>query len=75
MADVLTELRSDKPYALGEPMNRLAEVEPRLERVMAYRFFPGLTEAEIAEVLGLTVRTVQCAWSEARMLPRRALAL
>jgi len=66
----------DQPEALlqlDEAMSRLAEVEPRLARVVEYRFFGGLTEEEIAEALSLTVRTVQRDWAKARLLLRRAL--
>jgi RNA polymerase sigma factor (TIGR02999 family) len=60
---------------LDEAMNRLAELEPRLARVIECRFFGGLTEEEIAAALGITVRTVQRDWTKARMLLQRALAL
>ena len=46
---------------------------PRLARVVECRFFGGLTEEEIAEALGVTVRTVQRDWAKARMLLRRAM--
>jgi RNA polymerase sigma factor (TIGR02999 family) len=67
----------DQPEAileLDEAMHRLAELEPRLARVVECRFFGGLTEEEIATALGITVRTVQRDWSKARMLLHRALA-
>ncbi|MGQ0640771.1 MAG: ECF-type sigma factor [Gemmatimonadaceae bacterium] len=66
----------DQPEALlqlNEALNRLAELQPRLARVVECRFFGGLTEEEIGEALGLTVRTVQRDWAKARMLLRRAL--
>jgi RNA polymerase sigma factor (TIGR02999 family) len=66
----------DQPEALlqlDEALTWLAELEPRLARVVECRFFGGLTEEEIAEALGVTVRTVQRDWSKARMLLRRAL--
>jgi RNA polymerase sigma factor (TIGR02999 family) len=66
----------DQPEALiqlDEAMERLGDVEPRLVRVVECRFFGGLTEEEIAEALGLTVRTVQRDWAKARMMLRRAL--
>ena len=50
-----------------------AELEPRLARVVECRFFGGLTEEEIAEALGITVRTVQRDWAKARMLLQREL--
>jgi RNA polymerase sigma factor (TIGR02999 family) len=67
----------DQPAALlqlNEALERLAASEPRLARVVECRFFGGLTEQEIAEVLAVTVRTVQRDWAKARMLLRRALA-
>lgn len=63
----------DQPDALlqlHEAMNRLAALQPRLARVVECRFFGGLTEEEIAEALGVTVRTVQRDWVKARMLLR-----
>ena len=67
----------DQPEALlqlDEAMNHLAELQPRLARVVECRFFGGLTEEEIAEALGVTVRTVQRDWAKGRMLLQRALA-
>lgn len=58
---------------LDEALQRLAELQPRLARVVECRFFGGLSEEEIAEALGVTVRTVQRDWAKARMLLRRAL--
>ena len=66
----------DQPDALvqlDEALQGLGEVQPRLVRVVECRFFGGLTEEEIAEALGLTVRTVQRDWAKARMMLRRAL--
>jgi RNA polymerase sigma factor (sigma-70 family) len=59
---------------LNEALDRLADLDPRLARVVECRFFGGLSEDEIAEALGITVRTVQRDWAKARMLLRRALA-
>jgi RNA polymerase sigma factor (TIGR02999 family) len=66
-----------KPGALlelNESLDHLAQVEPRLARVVECRFFGGLTEQEIAEALGVTVRTVERDWAKACMLLRRALS-
>jgi RNA polymerase sigma factor (TIGR02999 family) len=66
----------DQPEALlqlNEGLEQLAVLEPRLARVVEMRFFGGLSEAEIAEALGVTMRTVQRDWAKARMLLRRAL--
>jgi RNA polymerase sigma factor (TIGR02999 family) len=58
---------------LDEALSQLAELEPRLARVVECRFFGGLSEDEIAAALDVTVRTVQRDWAKARMLLRRAL--
>lgn len=66
----------DQPEALvqlDEALERLGTLGPRLVRVVECRFFGGLTEEEIAEALGLTVRTVQRDWAKARMMLRREL--
>jgi RNA polymerase sigma factor (TIGR02999 family) len=59
--------------ALDEALDRLATLAPRLARVVELRFYGGLSEDEIATVLGVTTRTVQRDWAKARMLLRRAL--
>jgi RNA polymerase sigma factor (TIGR02999 family) len=52
--------------ALDAALDRLEEQDSRLRAVVEYRFFGGLTEKEIAEVLGVTLRTVQRDWVKAR---------
>jgi RNA polymerase sigma factor (TIGR02999 family) len=59
---------------IDDALTRLAELEPRLARIVECRFYGGLSEEEIAEALGVTVRTVQRDWSKARMLLSHALA-
>lgn len=58
---------------LHEALEHLAAWEPRLAQVVDCRYFGGLTEAETAEALGVTVRTVQRDWVKARILLRRVL--
>ena len=58
---------------LDDALHRLAEFDPRLARVVECRFFGGLTEQEIADALGVTVRTVRRDWTKARVLLRRVL--
>ena len=59
---------------LDDAMERLAEFDPRLARVVECRFFGAMTEQETAAALGVTVRTVQRDWLKARVLLQRALA-
>ena len=65
--------QADALLQLNDALEQLARLEPRLTRVVECRFFGGLTEEEIAEVLSVTVRTVQRDWAKARMLLRRLL--
>lgn len=52
--------------ALNEALERLGSLSPRLGQLVEYRFFGGLTHEEIAEVMGLSVRTVKRDWTRAR---------
>lgn len=59
---------------VGEAVERLERIDPRLARVVELRFFVGFTEPETAEVLGVTDRTVRRDWTKARAFLERALA-
>jgi RNA polymerase sigma factor (TIGR02999 family) len=72
-AHIAVDDQAEALLQLDEAMNRLAALQPRLARVVECRFFGGLTEDEIAEALGVTVRTVQRDWAKARMLLQREL--
>jgi RNA polymerase sigma factor (TIGR02999 family) len=67
------EDQAESLLQLGEALERLAAWAPRLASVVDCRFFGGLTEAETADALGVTVRTVRRDWVKARVLLRRAL--
>jgi RNA polymerase sigma factor (TIGR02999 family) len=47
-------------------LEELAAADPELTEIVQMRFFAGLTEAEIAEALGVTERTVRRRWERAR---------
>lgn len=51
---------------LDQALNALARVDGRLADVVELRYFGGLTETEVAEVLGITERTVRRDWRKAR---------
>ena len=65
----------DPDYLLevDEALERLAALDPRQAKVVELRFFGGLGEEEVAEALGVTVRTVARDWVKARVLLRRVL--
>jgi RNA polymerase sigma-70 factor, ECF subfamily len=51
---------------LHEALARLGERSPRLEQIVENKVFGGLTNSEIAEALGTSVRTVERDWTRAR---------
>lgn len=65
-ADASLTVPADEMLALDDALARLGDMEPRLRTVVEYRFFGGLSEREIAEVLGVSERTVQRDWIKAR---------
>ena len=58
--------RSERLLALDEALDRLATAEPRAAEVVKLRYFAGLTVAEAAAALGISVRTADADWSYAR---------
>ena len=51
---------------LHEALKRLEVLNARLSQIVEYRYFGGLSEAEIADVLGISERTVRRDWVKAR---------
>lgn len=60
--------------ALDAALRMLGDVDPRLAQVVEWRYFGGYSEAQIAESLGVTVRTVQRDWRKARAFLGAALS-
>jgi RNA polymerase sigma factor (TIGR02999 family) len=53
---------------VNDALEDLAKLDPPLARLVEMRFFGGMTEAEIAEALGVSARTVSRDWKKARAL-------
>jgi RNA polymerase sigma factor (TIGR02999 family) len=51
---------------LNQALDRLAERDQRLARIVECRFFGGMPESEIAEALGVSTRTIERDWKRAR---------
>jgi RNA polymerase sigma factor (TIGR02999 family) len=64
--ELALEVPLEELLALDDALDRLAEVNERLRQVVEFRFFGGMAEEEIAEVLGVSTRTVQRDWLRAR---------
>jgi len=58
---------------LDDALERLVAMDARQAAVVEYRFYVGLKDAEIAEVLGVSVPTVRRDWRSARAWLRSQL--
>jgi RNA polymerase sigma factor (TIGR02999 family) len=58
---------------LDEALTKLASLDQRKSRVVELRFFGGLTNPAVAEVLGVSRKTVADDWTVARLWLRREL--
>ncbi len=63
-----------EPLDVDEALRALEKFEPRLAHMTEMRYFGGLSETEIGDVLGISPRTVRRDWEKARLLLRDLLA-
>ncbi len=61
--------------ALHAALEQLGAIDPRYERIVELRFFGGLSHAEIARVLGSSLRGVERGWAFARSWLHRRLSV
>jgi RNA polymerase sigma-70 factor (ECF subfamily) len=73
-AVALVEQNPADVLALDEALVKLASLDERQALVVEYRFFGGLGMEEIAEVLGVSKRTVEGEWRLARAWLHRELS-
>ena len=52
---------------IDEGLQRLEKESPADARIISLKFFAGLTHEEIAETLGINVRTVERKWAYAKI--------
>jgi RNA polymerase sigma factor (TIGR02999 family) len=71
--EVGIEQQADTLLAIDLALDGLSRNNPRLTRVFECRFFAGLSEAETARAVGVSVRTVQRDWRKSRAWLRREL--
>ena len=48
-------------------------MDPRLRKIVELRFFAGLPEDDVANILGVSTRTVRRDWMKARLFLLREL--
>ncbi|MCA9759015.1 MAG: sigma-70 family RNA polymerase sigma factor [Candidatus Eisenbacteria bacterium] len=65
--------RSEDILRLDRALEKLQGIDPELLDHVELRFFAGLTQEEIAELRGLSIRTVKRRWSAARAWLAREL--
>jgi len=70
----LFEERAGNLSALDGALDRLAKIDARAVEVVELRFFGGRSEGEVAEILGVSLRTVERDWNAARAWLRKELA-
>jgi len=58
----------DDLRSIGEAVDALGAIEPRLAQIVDLKFFCGFSFAEVAQLLGTSERTAQRDWDKARML-------
>lgn len=63
----------DDLIRINEALEALQDVDARLVQVVEMRFFIGMTEAEVADALGVADRTVRRDWEKAKLLLTAAL--
>lgn len=59
---------------VDEALAKLTKVDPRQAAIVEMRFFGGLSVAEVADVLGVSKRTVEGEWTAVRAWLRRELS-
>ena len=72
-AVVSYEDRAHDLLELDEALNRLGEVDEQLVQIVELRFFGGLTSREAADVLQMSLRSLERGWATARAWLRASM--
>ena len=67
------DIELDQILGIDEALSRLDRLNPRLRQIVELRFFAGLPHEEIADLLGVSVRTIERDWFKARLFLLREL--
>ncbi|MCA9126044.1 MAG: sigma-70 family RNA polymerase sigma factor [Planctomycetales bacterium] len=76
MADDLAAEASSDPdelLSLDEALDKLAQQDAQLAKLVELRYFTGLTVDETAQILGISVRTAKRNWAYARAWLQREM--
>lgn len=69
----LSKYRESDVLAMEEALDELGQIDERQAKIVEMRFFGGMTIAEVADVLGVSTRTVENEWTLSRAWLRRKL--
>jgi RNA polymerase sigma factor (TIGR02999 family) len=65
----------DDVLSVHESLEKLEQVDPRQAQIVELRFFGGLSHAEVAETLGISLRRVEAEWAFAKAWLRKELSV
>jgi RNA polymerase sigma factor (TIGR02999 family) len=65
-AEVVSPVVPERLLALDEALTKLAGQDPKIAELVKLRYFAGLTIKQVAEVLGVSPRTVDQHWAYAK---------
>lgn len=73
-AATTSEVPVEDLLTLESALTRLEAVDPRAAEVVSLRFFSGMSAPEVAEHLGVSLRTVESDWTHARAWLKREMS-
>ncbi len=65
-AAIISEERAEELLALDNALSRLEQLDERKCRIVEMRYISGLSVEEVAEVVGISARTVEREWRAAK---------
>jgi len=71
---IVSEERAAELIALDDALTALASFDLNKSRIVELRFFGGLTNEEVGEVMGMSLRTIEREWRKAKAWLRRAIS-
>ena len=69
----LSTTNLDDVLMVNDALEKLEQLDSRQAKIVELRFFAGLSNAEVAEALGLSLRTIEAEWAFARAWLRNEL--
>jgi len=66
--------RAAELIALDDALNALAAFDLKKSRIVELRYFGGLTNEEVGEIMGMSLRTIEREWRKAKAWLRREIS-